>query len=468
MNTFVFPIVKSIFASSFYPYLSLKVDFLNGNIGKSIWRFTYPMLLGNIFQQLYNLTDSAIVGHFLGTDALSAVGASFPLIFALIALVMGVTTGSSILIAQFHGARKPQSIKSAVDSLFIFLFISALLLAIVGYIFSFQILTLMNLPLHLMPLAQSYLHVSLLGFIPLFGYNAVSGVLRGIGDSRTPLRFLIVATLLNIFLDLFFVVVLKTGVEGTAWATVIAQTVAFVLGIRYLAHKQKDVPFQLWQMKFEPKIFFVSIKIGLPSGIQHMLVALGMVALSSMVNTYGAVIIAAYSVAGRIDSFALMPAMNLSQALTTFVGQNIGAGQMERVKRGLYATIGISMIISIFISTAVWLFGDYMIRLFTSDASVIAEGKKYLIVVSSFYFLFSIMFSINGLLRGVGLTHIPMFVTLVALWLVRIPSAWVYSQQFGHTGIWWGVPSGWIAGTIIAVGYYKFGKWENKNLLYAS
>lgn len=446
----------------------MKVDFIKGHIGLSIWQFTYPMLLGNIFQQLYNLSDSAIVGHFLGTNALSAVGASFPLIFALIALVLGVTTGTTVIIAQFYGANKPQDIKAAIDSLFIFLFLSALVLALAGYIFSYEIFILINVPIELIPMAQSYLHISLIGFVPLFGYNAVAGVLRGIGDSRSPLRFLMVATVLNILLDLFFIVVLHTGVEGAAWATVIAQSVAFILGIRHISIKSNDIPFSVRQMKFHPKIFYLSIKIGLPSGVQQMLVALGMVALSSMVNAYGTVIIAAYAIAGRIDSFALMPAMNLSQALTTFVGQNVGAKQLDRVKKGLYATIAISMSISLFISLLAWLFGEYMMNMFTTDPHVISEGAKYLVIVSSFYFLFSVLFSINGLFRGVGLTHVPMFVTLIALWGVRIPSAWFYSSFMGPSGIWWGVPSGWFTGAVIAAAYYKFGNWQTKNLMHAT
>jgi putative MATE family efflux protein len=252
------------------------------------------------------------------------------------------------------------------------------------------------------------------------------------------------------------------GVAGVAWATIIAQGGAFITAIIYLNKTHEVIKFNLRAFQFHKDIFAKCIRIGLPTGIQHTFISLGMTALMSIVNGFGTNVIAAYTIAVRIDSLALLPAMNFAQALSTFVGQNIGAGKNERIKKGLKATLGYSLIISLSVTALVVLFSDPILGLFTKDQAVIDVGKTYLHIVTSFYFLFSVMFAFNGVLRGAGATIIPMFISLFSLWVVRIPLAWWLSDAIGYKGIWWAIPIAWTSGVIITFIYYLSGKWKNK------
>ncbi len=437
-------------------------DLTQGKEAKLILRFATPMLLGNIFQQLYNIVDSIIVGNVLGKQALAAVGASFPVIFTVIALLIGVASGTTIVIAQYFGARRLDQVKKAMDTFYIFAFFASIGMSVLGIIFSEDLFHLLKLPAEVLPQAKTYLHIILAGIIIFFGFNGTNAILRGLGDSKTPLYFQIAATLVNIGLDLLFVMVFRWGIAGAAIATVMAQAGALATAIWYLNKYHQLIRISFFGLKFDRDIFKKSIRIGLPTGFQQTFVALGMMALMGIVNTFGTDVIAAYSVAGRLDSLATLPAMNFAAALATFVGQNLGAGKPERVKKGLVSTLWMSATIALSITLIVQLFPSQLMGLFTKDASVIAIGRQYLVIVSAFYIVFSGMFSINGVLRGAGDTLVPMFITLFALWFIRIPAAWFLSHRIGVTGIWWSVPMGMITGFTISFLYYLTGKYKNK------
>jgi putative MATE family efflux protein len=440
-------------------------DFTTGNVSKHIFNFTLPMLLGNVFQQLYNVVDSIIVGKVLGKEALASVGASFPIIFTLIALLIGIGSGFSIVISQFYGAKEIGKVSRSIDTMYIFLFVAGLLVSVFGIYFSEELFLLLQLPLELIPQATTYLNVYMAGMILFFGFNGTSSVLRGLGDSKTPLYFLILASIFNILFDVLFVMVFKWGIAGAAWATVIAQGGAFVTGIIYLNRTHKIMKFNLTKLVFDKDLFLKSLKIGLPSGVQHTFVALGMMALLGIVNTFGTDVIAAYTAAGRIDSLAMMPAMNFSQAVAAFVGQNLGANKIDRVRSGFKATFIMSNLFCLAMTAIIVFFGSYLMKMFTTDPNVIAIGEKYLIIVSSFYLLFSTMFTTNGVLRGAGDTLIPMFITLFSLWIIRIPGAYFLSSHIGESGIWWSIPLGWSMGTLFSYLYYRTGKWKNKSVV---
>jgi putative MATE family efflux protein len=288
-------------------------DLTNGSPGRIIFSFAMPMLLGNVFQQLYNVVDSIIVGKFLGKEALGAVGASFPIIFTLISLIIGVATGCTIVISQYFGAKDIQNVRRTIDTMNIFLFFASLFMTAVGILFSEQIFRLMQLPEEMIPLAMEYLNVYLVGIISLFGFHSTSAILRGLGDSRTPLYFMIISTIMNIGLDLLFIVVFGWGVAGAAWATVLAQTAAFIIAIVHLNATHKVIQFKIFNLVFDKAIFVQALRIGLPTGFQQTFVALGMMALFGIVNGFGTDVIAAYTAAGRIDSLASMPAMNFQR-----------------------------------------------------------------------------------------------------------------------------------------------------------
>ena len=439
-------------------------DLSYGNEGRLILKFAIPMLLGNVFQQLYNVVDSVVVGKYIGKGALAAVGTSSPIVFLLISFIIGVTMGFTIVVSQYFGAKQFENVRKAINTLYIFMFFTSLVVTIGGIMLSGYIFRLIDLDPSIVPDAMLFLNIYLAGLIFLFGYNGTSAILRGLGDSKTPLYFLIGSVGLNIMLDLIFVPVFHWGVPGVAIATVISEACAFFLLIIYLNRYHKVVKFSFRELKYDHEIFKKSIKIGLPTGFQQTFVAAGMVALYWIVNQHGIDANAAYSAAGRIDNFASMPAMSFAVALSTFVGQNMGANRPDRVKAGLRATLIMTGIFSLFISLITVLFGKILMRMFTDDPVVIALGGDYLRIIGSFYILFSVMFVINGLLRGAGDTLIPMFISLFSLWIIRIPVAYFLSQKdvLGVDGIWWSIPVGWFTGMILYYIYYRMGYWKKK------
>ena len=455
-------------------------DLTQGSEGRNILRFAAPMLLGHMFQQLYTFVDQIIVGRFLGKEALASVGASFPILFTLIALIIGIATGGTIVISQFFGAKNFPKVKRAIDTIFIVMGISAVIMTVVGITFSEEIFRLIRLPEELMETANTYFTIYVSGLLVFFGYNSVAAILRGLGDSITPLYFLLLATVINIGLDLLFIVKLGWGIEGAAFATIIAQGIAFIAAVFYLNRNHELIKFNFREFAFDREIFKQSLRIGLPTGLQQTFVALGMMALLGIVNGFGTDVVAAYTAAGRLDSLAIIPSMVFSTALSTFVGQNIGAGKIDRVKRGLHRTMLMASAVAIGITLLVILFKFPLMRLFTTDQAVIGTGGEYLTIVTSFYLLFTGMFVYNGVMRGAGDTIIPMFITLISLWIIRIPAALFLSQEtihlfglsikgagLGARGIWWSIPSGWGFGLIFSFIYYRTGRWKTKSVIKA-
>lgn len=437
-------------------------DLTEGNEARRILGFALPLLIGSVFQQLYNVVDSIIVGRVIGKEALAAIGNAFPIMFTLIALIIGVAFGGTIVISQYFGAKDYEKVRRAIGTIYVLMFTMAIVLSGLGLIFLDKILSLVDIPEDVLPMATAYIRIIIAGIIVFFGFNGTSAILRGLGDSRTPMVFIIISTFFNIGLDILFVLKLGMGIEGAAYATIISQGGAFLTAVIYLNRKHELISIRLKDFVFDRKIFAQSVRIGLPTGFQQTFVALGMMALLKIVNQFGTNVIAAYSVAGRIDSIAIQPAMIFSQALAAFVGQNTGAGKQSRIKHGLKATFLMSAGVSILLTIIIISLRGDLIGLFNRDPNVIRIGAQYLVIVSSFYILFSGMFTINGVLRGAGDTLIPMFITLFSLWLVRIPGAWFLSEKMGEVGIWWSVPIGWSSGLLLSYLYYLTGKWKTK------
>ncbi|HDP54233.1 MAG TPA: MATE family efflux transporter [Bacteroidetes bacterium] len=440
-------------------------DLTSGNVAKQIMKFALPMLLGSLFQQLYSIVDTIIVGKYLGKEALASVGASFPIIFTIIALVIGIGSGASVVISQYYGAKDEDNVRKAVDTLNIFLLITGVAISAVGILISRWIFALLQLPSELLESAMAYLNIYLMGMVVFFGFNSITSILRGVGDSKNPLYYLIIATFLNIGLDLLFIIKFNWGIAGAAWASVIAQAAAFVIAVIHVNKRHSVIRIAIVGITFNREIFKQSVRIGLPTGIQHTFVALGMMALMGIVNTFGTNVIAGFTGASRIDSLAAIPAMTLSVALSVFVGQNIGAKKFERIFKGLKVALIFASAISITMSIVAIFWSIPLMKLFSNDAAVISIGREYLIIVSLFYLLFSTMFIFNGLLRGAGATLIPMFITLFSLWLVRIPLAVLLSRIMGEQGIWWAIPIAWFFGTLGSFLYYRFGKWKDKGVV---
>jgi putative MATE family efflux protein len=431
-----------------------------------IFSFAAPMLIGNVFQQLYTVVDSIVVGQFVGKTALAAVGSSFSIIFLLIALIMGVTMGSGIMVSQFFGAGDMGRVRRTISTAYIYVFIASIVLTIAGLFLARPLLLLLNTPPDVLDQGVAYLRIIFAGIVVSFGYNALTAVFRALGDSKTPLYFLIVATLTNVVLDVVFVLLLGWGVAGAAWATIVSQGIAFVLCWIAMQRSPHEVlHIDLRRLVFDRALFAQSMRIGIPSGIQQVLVAMGFMAITRIVNGFGTDTIAAYTAASRLDSFAGMPAMNFSMALVTFVGQNLGAGKPDRVRKGLVATLLMSGALALAVTAVMVGLKGTLIRIFSSDPAVVQIGGDYLVIVGAGYLFFSSMFILGSVPRGAGDTMIPMLISLFTLWIVRIPlSAWL-SSFMGPDGIWWSIPAAWVMGTVLSTVYYFSGRWRRRTVV---
>lgn len=440
-------------------------NFTTGKPAQQLFWFALPLLLGILFQQFYNIVDSAIVGRLLGKEALGAVGASFPVIFFMISLIAGIASGFTVVISQYFGAKQFDNVKASITTMYIFMFVLALLVSTFALLYSKQIFLLLDLPENLIAGATSYFNVYISALALFFGYAGTSAILRGLGDSKTPLYFLIFSTIANIGLDFIFVYGWGFGVEGVAYATIIAQAMAFIAISIYVHYKNVYLRLSWKTLRFDFEIFKKALRIGLPSGIQMVAVSIGMVVVSKLVNSFGTEVIAAYSVAMRIDSLAAIPAMAYSQAVATFTGQNIGAKNFTRVMKGYKIGLAQAIGICLGMTLIIILFSENLMSIFTKDAEIIRIGTEYLVIISSFYTLFVLLFISNGVLKGAGDTLIPMFITIVALWLVRIPLAYYLADFWQEKGIWWSIPIGWAIGAIFSTLYFFSGKWKTKGVV---
>lgn len=446
------------------------LDFTQGNPWKLLLQFAIPLFMSNLLMQLYHIVDIYVVGNYIGPDALAAVGSSMPVLFALVSFIIGITMAGTIIVSQYLGARDMVHVRKTIDTIIVFVVFAALLITVLGWLLCDPLLRLVKTPANVFDNARVFLQISLAGTLPLFGINCLNAILRGVGDSKTPLYCMIISSVMNVFLAVTFVAVMDWGIAGAAWATVSAQFITVILAVIWINRKHPLIHIAIHRFSFDFNIFRNNIRIGLPNGIQQALVAVGMMALLGVVNrfcTENSDILVAYSVVNRIDSLATAPAMTFSIAIAAFVGQNVGAGKQGRIAQGLRATLIMSSIASVILSVLFIMFRAGIMEWFATDAEpgVIAIGSRYLTIVGAFYITFSLMFVINGVMRGAGDTLVPMFITLFSLWLVRIPIASVLSRYIGPDGIWWAIPIAWSLGAIAAYLYYRSGKWRNRGVV---
>ena len=436
-------------------------DLTQGHEGKQILIFTLPMLIGSLFQQLYNTADAIIVGRFIGTEAMAAVSVANPIMLLLTSLLTGMALGFSILVSKYYGAKESKKVLSTIHTTYIFVFVMSLFITIVGCIFCQGLLHLINTPLHILDDAKGYLIIIFIGTLFSAGYNAISAILRGLGDSRNPLIFLIISTVLNILLDIIFIVYFKMGVTGVALATVLAQGISFVFSVIYLNHKYTIFRFNISHFTFDFKIFKEGLVLGIPSAIQQMLFSLGNISLQSLVNSFGTEAIAAFGAGMKIESFISLPVINLGAAISTFVAQNLGAKEVKRAKKGIHYTNLIAVSLSIVVAIVLALWSEILIGLFNKDLEVITIGAHYLRIIGPFFFVATINYIWTSAIKGAGKPIFPLINSMIALWLARIPCAYLFAHLLGVDGIWWGIPTGWCLGFILTFFYYKKGDWLN-------
>ena len=441
-------------------------DLTEGKVWKVIVRFALPLLVGNLLQQFYNITDSIIVGQFLGKEALAAVSASFFIYYFIISLVIGVGSGTTVVISQLFGAKQYQKVQLAFSSFFIFMLVGGIILSIAGIIFAEPVFRLTNTPEEVIPQAVAYFRIYIGGTFLFVTFNSIISILRGVGESVRPMLFILITTVLNIAFDLLFILVFKWGIEGAARATVVSQGIGMCIALAYVNNTHPLLSIKKQDMLFDWKLFKESLKIGLPTSVQQCAIALGLIALLGIVNSFGTNTLTAYGAAGKIDTIITQAVLTLSGALAAFCGQNIGAGRLDRVKKGEQFTMYTNIALGLLTFAAVYLFGNEMMRIFTKDIDVVAIGKEYLLIIGGFFIVHGALNVYNGALRGAGDTLFPMITSLVCLWLIRIPLAYYLSSWLGRNGIWWAIGISITIGLIVTFVYYKIGFWKRRRRIY--
>ena len=441
-------------------------DLTEGKVWKVIVRFAVPLLVGNLLQQFYNITDSIIVGQFPGKEALAAVSASFFIYYFIISLVIGVGSGTTVVISQLFGAKQYQKVQLAFSSFFIFMLVGGIILSIAGIIFAEPVFRLTNTPEEVIPQAVAYFRIYIGGTFLFVTFNSIISILRGVGESVRPMLFILITTVLNIAFDLLFILVFKWGIEGAARATVVSQGIGMCIALAYVNNTHPLLSIKKQDMLFDWKLFKESLKIGLPTSVQQCAIALGLIALLGIVNSFGTNTLTAYGAAGKIDTIITQAVLTLSGALAAFCGQNIGAGRLDRVKRGVQFTMYTNIALGLLTFAAVYLFGNEMMRIFTKDIDVVAIGKEYLLIIGGFFIVHGALNVYNGALRGAGDTLFPMITSLVCLWLIRIPLAYYLSSWLGRNGIWWAIGISITIGLIVTFVYYKIGFWKRRRRIY--
>jgi putative MATE family efflux protein len=441
-------------------------DLTVGSIPRHLLAFSLPMLMGNMLQSGYSIINMIWVGNIVGENGLGATAVSFPIIFILIGLGAGATMATSVLVAQYYGAKNYERVRKVVDNSVSIAATLGVVLTTVMILCSNLLLRLMDTPEPIFPMASSYLKISLAGFILLYMMFVISSILRGIGDTVTPLMFMGMAVILNAILDPLMIMGIgpfpKMGLNGAAWASLIAQAIGLISILIYLKRKNQLITIRFNKLTFDKHITWLIFKIGFPSTIQQSLVSIGQVFVTTYVNFFGPAAIAAFGAAGRIDMVATMPAIAIGMAATALTGQNLGAGKPERVKEIFKSAFIMGTIISGFVALIAVSFPGLILSMFIHHEPVLAIGIHYLRIVAPCYLLFALMFVSNGVVNGAGQTMVTMLFSLLSLWIVRVPLAAYLSQHtsLGVNGIWWAMSAGFVVTSAVSYWYYLSGRWK--------
>lgn len=436
-----------------------------GNILKKIFFFSVPLILGNLFQQLYNTVDSIIVGNYVGKGALAAVGSSTSTINLLIAFSQGAAVGAGVVIAQYLGAKEKQKVEEAVHTAMGIAIALGMILTVLGIALSGTILRLMDTPVDVIEQSNLYLKIYFAGVVFNVIYNMGAGILNAAGNSKRSLIYLCYASVINIVLDLLLIKVFKMGVEGAAIATDISQIASSVFVVAYLMRTREDYKIQLKKLKIHKNMAYGIIKVGLPTGIQNMVISFSNVLVQSSVNGYGSSAVAGFGAYTKVDGFNILPVMSFSMAVTTFTGQNIGAGKIDRVKKGMWITMAMGVVYTITTGCLLLIFSEPIMRLFTQDKEVIEYGRQAMYYFCPFYFMLSIMHALAGTIRGTGKSIPPMIILLTSLCVFRVIWIIFVLPHFSAIdGIFVLYPVSWAVGLVLMILYAWKGKWLPKQI----
>lgn len=444
-------------------YMNNKGLMTSGNIYKRIIVFAIPLLLGNFFQLMYNTIDSVIVGNYVGKEALAAVGASAPVVNLLIAFFQGLATGAGVIVSRYYGAKRHEEMSQAIHSFLLFAILFGLFLSVLGITMAPLFLRLMGTPADVLPQAVAYLQVYFAGNIFVTVYNSSTGILQAVGDSRHPLYFLIVSSFLNIILDLVFVRYLRMGVAGAAWATIVCQGIAMLMVIMVMMRTDGEYRLYLSKLRINFGILGEIVRIGIPAGVQGMVVSVSNVVVMSYINTFGSASIAGFSGANKFDNFIGLPVNSFALAATTFCGQNLGAKEFERVRQGIRAALLMSCATVIFMGVIVFANAPLCISMFSKDNEVIQAGARLIRIMCPCYIFLCFHQIFSSALRASGHSSVPMatsilsFVVMRQIFLALAMPVWHDIALVG-----WCYSITWAAAAVLTGTYYFRSHWLQK------
>lgn len=426
-----------------------------GKVGKRLFFFLLPILAGNLLQQLYNSIDAVIIGRYLGAEVLGSVGVSQPIVGIVVALLVGLGTGTEILIGQAVGQGDRALMKRTVDTLFSAIMLLSLLLAVAGFLATPAMLRAIRTPAVQLDGAVRYLQIIFLGIPGIAGYNTLGGMIRATGNSREPLLFLLVCSVLNILLDVWAIRVLHLGLAGAAAATVAAQTVSFLLCLLYINRSSSRIHYRLHKLDICFSTLQRGLRCAVPVSIQQSAMSVGALLLQVVVNGLGPAAVTACTIGGRIDTFAALPIVNIGQALSIFTSQNLGAQKPGRAQAALRLSLLWAYGVGAVLLVVLWLFGDGMARFFGAEGITVQMTVDYVRVVSLGYFAAGYFTVVLGYIRGTGNTFAPMAITILGFWAVRLPLAALLRIPFGYLGVWCSILAGWALTCLFTFVYFK-------------
>lgn len=430
-----------------------------GSPARHIFWFSLPLLAGSFLQQLYNMVDSWVVGNYVGDGALAAVGVGFPVLFLFSSLFIGLSGGATVVIAQFYGAGEKDGVRDTVDTVYTTLVWAAVPVTVIALALVKPLLMLLRVDPAFAQEAWVYMTVVSCGLVGTIGYNLNAGILNGLGNSRTTLLFLAIAAVLNIVLDLVLVLVFHWGVLGVAVATSVSQGFSWLFGMAYINRHYPQIAIHPFSKRFDRALFRRVMAIGLPAGIQMSMVSLGAMVILSKVNSYGRAFTAGFNVGNKLDALAFLPTQSLASAVTAFVGQNVGARRLDRVRQGIRITVGAACVWSVGATALLMGFAAPLVGLFSPSAEVVAAGAVYLRCIMPCYILFAVTFCVNNAMRGAGDSLFPMINVALSLILLRVPAVYLLANRFGPDYMFYGFGIGWVLGFVLCMGYYFSGRW---------
>ena len=432
-----------------------QIDLTTGSIPKTLLRFAFPMICGNLLQQLYNVADTLIVGRFLGSDALGAVGSSYTLMTFLTSILLGLCMGSGALFSVCWGQRDLARLRRQTHAAFVLIAVCTVVLNAAAFLLLDAMKTLLSVPAEVWPLMRSYLFVIFFGIGGTFLYNYYASLLRAVGNSLVPLLFLAAAAVLNIALDLVFVLVCRWGVEGAAAATVLAQWLSGIGTAVYTLVRCPELRARREERRITGSMLRELLSASVLTCLQQSVMNLGILMVQGLVNSFGAAVMAAFAAAVKIDAFAYMPVQDFGNAFSTFIAQNYGAGKQERIRKGLKGAVLVSVVFCVIVSALVFVFAKPLMLLFVEagETEIIAEGVRYLHIEGAFYCGIGCLFLLYGLYRAVAKPGMSVVLTVISLG-TRVVLAYLLSAIIGVTGIWWSVPIGWFLADVTGVVYY--------------